>query len=139
MATSGAVAPSNGGVAMMLAAFLQAANAETPPPGDVVLCLLSDEEAGGDGGARFVVDEHAELFDGLRYAIGGGATERLTAYGRGLLRRWDSDLIRERGKRDSPDGGGGIRTHDRGCPRCRFSRPVRSTAPPPRRGVGRSA
>jgi acetylornithine deacetylase/succinyl-diaminopimelate desuccinylase-like protein len=35
-----------GGVAMMLAAFLQAAEADTPPPGDVVLCLLSDEEAG---------------------------------------------------------------------------------------------
>jgi acetylornithine deacetylase/succinyl-diaminopimelate desuccinylase-like protein len=32
-----------GGVAMMLAAFLQAAEADTPPPGDVVLCLLSDE------------------------------------------------------------------------------------------------
>jgi acetylornithine deacetylase/succinyl-diaminopimelate desuccinylase-like protein len=44
-----------GGVAMMLAAFLQAAAADTPPPGDVVLCLLSDEEAGGDHGARFLV------------------------------------------------------------------------------------
>jgi acetylornithine deacetylase/succinyl-diaminopimelate desuccinylase-like protein len=65
-----------GGVAMMLAAFLQAAEADTPPPGDVVLCLLSDEEAGGDYGARFVVENHAELFDGVRYAIGefGGFT-----------------------------------------------------------------
>jgi acetylornithine deacetylase/succinyl-diaminopimelate desuccinylase-like protein len=65
-----------GGVAMMVAAFLQAAEADTPPPGDVVLCLLSDEEAGGDQGARFVVEKHAELFDGVRYAIGefGGFT-----------------------------------------------------------------
>jgi acetylornithine deacetylase/succinyl-diaminopimelate desuccinylase-like protein len=65
-----------GGVAMMLAAFLQAAETDTPPAGDVVLCLLSDEEAGGDYGARFVVDHHAELFDGVRYAIGefGGFT-----------------------------------------------------------------
>jgi acetylornithine deacetylase/succinyl-diaminopimelate desuccinylase-like protein len=65
-----------GGVAMMLAAFLQAAEAEARPPGDVVLCLLSDEEAGGDYGARFVVENHAELFDGVRYAIGefGGFT-----------------------------------------------------------------
>jgi acetylornithine deacetylase/succinyl-diaminopimelate desuccinylase-like protein len=65
-----------GGVAMMLAAFLKAAEADTPPPGDVVLCLLSDEEAGGDYGARFVVESHAELFDGIRYAIGefGGFT-----------------------------------------------------------------
>src|SRR5919106_2179991 len=65
-----------GGVAMMLAAFLRAAETDTPPPGDVVLCLLSDEEAGGDYGARFVVENHAELFDGVRYAIGefGGFT-----------------------------------------------------------------
>jgi acetylornithine deacetylase/succinyl-diaminopimelate desuccinylase-like protein len=65
-----------GGVAMMLAAFLQAAEADTPPPGDVVLCLLSDEEAGGDYGARYVVENHAVLFDGVRYAIGefGGFT-----------------------------------------------------------------
>jgi acetylornithine deacetylase/succinyl-diaminopimelate desuccinylase-like protein len=65
-----------GGVAMMLAAFLEAAGAETPPPGNVVLCLLSDEEGGGDYGARFVVENHPELFDGVRYAIGefGGFT-----------------------------------------------------------------
>jgi acetylornithine deacetylase/succinyl-diaminopimelate desuccinylase-like protein len=65
-----------GGVAMMLAAFLQATEAETPPPGDVVLSLLSDEEAGGDYGARYVVEDHAELLDGVRYAIGefGGFT-----------------------------------------------------------------
>ena len=65
-----------GGVAMMLAAFLRAAEADARPPGDVMLCLLSDEEAGGDDGARFVVENHAELFDGVRYAIGefGGFT-----------------------------------------------------------------
>ena len=65
-----------GGVAMMLAAFLRAAAADTPPPGDVILCLLSDEEAGGDLGARFLVEEHAGLFDGVRFAIGefGGFT-----------------------------------------------------------------
>jgi acetylornithine deacetylase/succinyl-diaminopimelate desuccinylase-like protein len=34
------------------------------------------KEAGGDYGARFVVENHAELFDGVRYAIGefGGFT-----------------------------------------------------------------
>jgi integrase len=37
-------------------------------------------------------------------------------------------------------GGGGIRTHERAFTRCRFSRPVRSTAPPPRRtALDRSA
>jgi acetylornithine deacetylase/succinyl-diaminopimelate desuccinylase-like protein len=65
-----------GGVAMMLAAFLRAAAADAPPPGDVLLCLLSDEERGGDLGARFLVDEHPVLFDGVRFAIGefGGFT-----------------------------------------------------------------
>jgi acetylornithine deacetylase/succinyl-diaminopimelate desuccinylase-like protein len=65
-----------GGVAMMLAAFLRAAAADERPPGDVILCLLSDEEAGGGLGARFLVEEHAELFDGVRFAIGefGGFT-----------------------------------------------------------------
>jgi acetylornithine deacetylase/succinyl-diaminopimelate desuccinylase-like protein len=65
-----------GGVAMMLAAFLRAAEADAPPPGDVLLCLMSDEEAGGDQGARFLVEEHAGLFDGVRFAIGefGGFT-----------------------------------------------------------------
>ena len=65
-----------GGVAMMLAAVLAAAREERRPAGDVLLCLLSDEEAGGTLGARFLVEEHAELFDGVRYAIGefGGFT-----------------------------------------------------------------
>src|SRR3954468_20984250 len=38
------------------------------------------------------------------------------------------DVGREEG------GGGGVRTHEGGCPRCRFSRPVPSTARPPRPG-----
>jgi acetylornithine deacetylase/succinyl-diaminopimelate desuccinylase-like protein len=59
-----------GGVAMMLAAFLRACGADVPPPGDVLLCVLSDEEAGGDAGARFLVEHHPELFDGVRFAIG---------------------------------------------------------------------
>jgi acetylornithine deacetylase/succinyl-diaminopimelate desuccinylase-like protein len=65
-----------GGVAMMLAAFLEAVEADAKPPGDVVLCLLSDEEAGGDLGARFLVENHADLLEGVRFAIGefGGFT-----------------------------------------------------------------
>jgi acetylornithine deacetylase/succinyl-diaminopimelate desuccinylase-like protein len=65
-----------GGVAMMLAAFMRAAGAEQPPPGDVILCLLADEEAGSDLGASYLVREHPEQFDGVRYAIGefGGFT-----------------------------------------------------------------
>ena len=59
-----------GGVAMMMAALLRAKAQGLAPPGDVVLAFVSDEEAGGDYGARYLVEEHAELFEGIRYAIG---------------------------------------------------------------------
>jgi acetylornithine deacetylase/succinyl-diaminopimelate desuccinylase-like protein len=65
-----------GGVAMLLAAFMRAKASGAQTPGDVILCLLSDEEAGSPLGAEFLVREHAELFDGVRYSIGefGGFT-----------------------------------------------------------------
>jgi acetylornithine deacetylase/succinyl-diaminopimelate desuccinylase-like protein len=59
-----------GGVAMMLAAFLRAKAENRDLPGDVVLTIVSDEEAGGDFGAKFLVEKHAEQFEGVRYAIG---------------------------------------------------------------------
>jgi acetylornithine deacetylase/succinyl-diaminopimelate desuccinylase-like protein len=59
-----------GGVAMMLAAFLRAKAEGLTPPGDVLLLVLSDEESGGDYGAKYLVEEHAGLFDGVRYALG---------------------------------------------------------------------
>ena len=59
-----------GGVAMMLAAFLRAKVEGVKLPGDVVLAIVSDEEAGGDEGAQFLVEQHPELFRGIRYAIG---------------------------------------------------------------------
>ncbi len=65
-----------GGVAMMVAAFLRAHAEKTALPGDVILCIVSDEERGGDVGARFLVNEHADLFKDVRWAIGefGGFT-----------------------------------------------------------------
>lgn len=65
-----------GGVAMMLAAFLRAKAEGWQLPGDVALAIVSDEEAGGDFGAKFLVEEHPELFKDIRYAIGefGGFT-----------------------------------------------------------------
>jgi acetylornithine deacetylase/succinyl-diaminopimelate desuccinylase-like protein len=59
-----------GAVAMMLSAFLQAHRNSLPLPGDVILCLLADEEAGGDFGAKFLVEEHPSIFNGVRYALG---------------------------------------------------------------------
>lgn len=65
-----------GGVAMMLAAFLRAKAEGLALAGDVIFAAVSDEEAGGDFGVKFLVEEHADLFDGVRYAIGefGGFT-----------------------------------------------------------------
>jgi acetylornithine deacetylase/succinyl-diaminopimelate desuccinylase-like protein len=59
-----------GGVAMMLSAVLRLAASETKPAGDVIFAALSDEEGGSSYGAKFLVEAHAELFDGVRHAVG---------------------------------------------------------------------
>lgn len=59
-----------GGVAMMVAAFLKAKAENVSLPGDVILTILSDEEAGGDFGAKFLVEEHPELFKDVQYGLG---------------------------------------------------------------------
>ncbi len=59
-----------GPVAMMLAAFLRAKAEGWPLSGDVVLAILSDEEGGSDYGARYLVENHPDLFKGIRYALG---------------------------------------------------------------------
>jgi acetylornithine deacetylase/succinyl-diaminopimelate desuccinylase-like protein len=58
------------GVAMMLAAVIRAKTERLIPCGDIIFAVLSDEEAGGDFGARYLVDSHSEEFEGVRYAIG---------------------------------------------------------------------
>lgn len=59
-----------GGVAMMLAALMRAKAEGGDLPGDVIFTALSDEEAGGREGARFLVENHADLFRDVRYALG---------------------------------------------------------------------
>ena len=56
--------------AMMLAVVRQRQAEGRRPPRDVVLAFLADEEAGGSYGARWLVDNHPELFDGVTEAIG---------------------------------------------------------------------
>ena len=64
------------GVAMIVAAFLRAAREGLKPAGDLVLALASDEETGSECGAKYLVEEHADVFDGVRFALGeiGGFT-----------------------------------------------------------------
>jgi acetylornithine deacetylase/succinyl-diaminopimelate desuccinylase-like protein len=65
-----------GGIAMFLAALLRAKVEGLTPPGDVVFAIVSNEETGGEKGSKYLVENHAALFDGIRYAIGefGGFT-----------------------------------------------------------------
>ncbi len=59
-----------GGVAMMLAAFLRAKAGGVALPGDVVLAMLCDEEAFSNDGAKYLVEQHPDVFQGIRYALG---------------------------------------------------------------------
>ncbi len=59
-----------GGVAMLLSAFLRASAENTSLPGDVILSVVSDEEVDGIWGSRFLVEQHPDLFKGVRYALG---------------------------------------------------------------------
>jgi len=58
------------GVAMMIAAFLQAKIEDVSLPGDILLVILSDEENGGNYGAKFLVEQHSHLFKDVKYALG---------------------------------------------------------------------
>jgi acetylornithine deacetylase/succinyl-diaminopimelate desuccinylase-like protein len=56
--------------AMVLAVVRQRLREGRRPPRDVVLAFLADEEAGGTWGARWLVDNHPGLFEGVTEAIG---------------------------------------------------------------------
>ena len=58
------------GIAMMLHALLRTKTGGMTPAGDIVLAVVSDEESGGDQGVRYLVEDHPELFAGIKYAIG---------------------------------------------------------------------
>ena len=56
--------------AMILAVVRQRLREGRRPPRDVVLAFLADEEAGGNWGARWLTDQHRDLFEGASEAIG---------------------------------------------------------------------
>jgi acetylornithine deacetylase/succinyl-diaminopimelate desuccinylase-like protein len=56
--------------AMILAVVRQRLREGRRPPRDVVLAFVADEEAGGSWGARWLVDNHPGLFDGVSEAVG---------------------------------------------------------------------
>ena len=55
--------------AMLLAMIRQWARTGERPPRDVVVAFVADEEAGGGKGARFLVDNHSEEFEGCTEAV----------------------------------------------------------------------
>jgi acetylornithine deacetylase/succinyl-diaminopimelate desuccinylase-like protein len=67
--------------AMTLAVVRDRLRSGRKPPRDIVLAFLADEEAGGTWGARWLVDNHPELFEGVTEGIGevGGFSYTLDA------------------------------------------------------------
>src|SRR4051794_31278452 len=55
--------------AMVLALVREWARTGVRPPRDIVLAFVADEEAGGRLGARYLVDEHPDCFEGCTEAI----------------------------------------------------------------------
>jgi acetylornithine deacetylase/succinyl-diaminopimelate desuccinylase-like protein len=55
--------------AMILATVRDLARSGRKPPRDLVVAFLADEEAGGEYGARYVVDHRPELLEGVTEAV----------------------------------------------------------------------
>jgi len=70
--------------AMTLAVVRDWARQGKKPPRDVVLAFVADEEAGGVYGARHLVDNHADLFEGCTEAISEVGGFSITVAGRRL-------------------------------------------------------
>ncbi|MDF8265890.1 M20/M25/M40 family metallo-hydrolase [Luteipulveratus flavus] len=55
--------------AMILSVVKDLARTGTKPPRDLVVAFIADEEAGGAKGSHWLVDHHADLFEGVTEAI----------------------------------------------------------------------
>lgn len=56
-------------ISMYLCAMLKAKAEGLTPPGDVIFAATADEEVNGEFGAKFLVEEHSELFAGAKYGL----------------------------------------------------------------------
>jgi acetylornithine deacetylase/succinyl-diaminopimelate desuccinylase-like protein len=102
-----------GGVAMMLAAFLRAKAEGAALPEDVVLAVLCDEEAGSDDGARYLVEQHAEAFGEIHYALGEFGGFSLSVGGRKFypIQVAEKQLCRMKARVHGPAGHGSVPMH----------------------------
>jgi acetylornithine deacetylase/succinyl-diaminopimelate desuccinylase-like protein len=68
-----------GSVAMKVSALIRARARGLVPAGDVILAVVADEEGSGVDGAQFLVEQHPDLFTGVRYGLeeAGGFTVHL--------------------------------------------------------------
>lgn len=59
-----------GAIAMMTAALVRLQREGRVPDGDILFAAVADEEQSGTHGARWLVQNHPDLFAGVRHAIG---------------------------------------------------------------------
>jgi acetylornithine deacetylase/succinyl-diaminopimelate desuccinylase-like protein len=97
--------------AMILAVIRQRLREGRQPPRDVVLTFLADEEAGGVWGARFLTDNHPDLFEGVTEAIGevGGFSATLGGQRLYLLQTAEKGMAWLRLSLRGPAGHGSMR------------------------------
>jgi acetylornithine deacetylase/succinyl-diaminopimelate desuccinylase-like protein len=101
------------GVAMLVHALMRARSESLKPSGDILLAIVVDEETGGSQGMQFLLEEHADLFEDIRHAIGEFGGFPLHAFGKKFYRigvsqkQYAHILLRLRG----PGGHGSLPAH----------------------------
>jgi acetylornithine deacetylase/succinyl-diaminopimelate desuccinylase-like protein len=74
------------GVAMLVHSLLCAKANGLRPAGDIILAIVVDEETGGEVGMQYLLQEHPEIFEGVRHAIGEFGGFPLYAFGHKFYR-----------------------------------------------------
>lgn len=74
------------GLGMLVHALLRAKNQKLQPAGDIILAIVVDEESGGEAGMQYLLGEHPEIFEGIRYSIGEFGGFPLYAFGHKFYR-----------------------------------------------------